>query len=114
MLASRKCSNPLSCRALPVRMKAVDIYTAVAKEASVKPPVTKAVMEALKTVLARDLREQGQAKLPSLATFKTRARPAKDARVKTVFGRPVQVSAKPASRCVRATPAKQLTDAVIG
>ena len=114
MLASRKCSNPLSCRALPVRMKAVDIYTAVAKEASVKPPVTKAVMEALKTVLARDLREQGQAKLPSLATFKTKTKPAKDAGDKKVFGRVVHLSAKPASRCVRATPAKQLTDAVIG
>ena len=95
-------------------MKAVDIYTAVAKEASVKPPVTKAVMEALKTVLARDLREQGQAKLPSLATFKTKTKPAKDAGDKMVFGRVVHLSAKPASRCVRATPAKQLTDAVIG
>ena len=114
MLASRKCSNPLSCRTLPARMKAVDIYTAVAKEASVNPPATNAEMEALKTVLARDLREQGQAKLPSLATFKTKTKPAKDARVKNVFGRPVQVSAKPASRCVRATPAKQLTDAAIG
>ncbi len=103
MPASRKCSNPLSCRALPVRMKAVDIYTAVAKEASVKPPVTKAVMEALKTVLARDLREQGQAKLPSLATFKTKTKPANDAGDKKVFGRVVHLSAKPASRCVRAT-----------
>ena len=114
MLASRKCSNPLSCRTLPARMKAVDIYTAVAKEASVKPPVTKAVLDALKTVLARDLREQGQAKLPSLATFKTKTKPAKDARDKKVSGRVVHLSAKPASRCVRATPAKQLTDAVIG
>ena len=114
MLASRKCSNPLSCRALPVPMKAIDIDTAVAKEASVKPLVTKAVMEALKTVLARDLREQGQAELPSLATFKTKTKPAKDASDKKVFGRVVHLSAKPASRCVRATPAKQLTDAVIG
>ena len=114
MPASRKCSNPRSCRTLPVPMKAVDIYTAVAKEASVKPPVAKAVLEALKTVLARDLREQGQAKLPSLATFKTKTKPAKDAGDKKVFGRVVHLSAKPASRCVRATPAKQLTDAVIG
>jgi nucleoid DNA-binding protein len=95
-------------------MKAVDIYTAVAKEASVKTPVAKAVLEGLKAVLARDLREQGHAKLPSMVTFKTLTKRAKDARVKNVFGRPVQVSAKPASRCVRATPAKQLTDAVIG
>ena len=66
MPASRKCSKPLSCHALPVPMKAAAIYTAVAKEASVKPPVAKAVLEALKTVLARDLREQGHAKLPTV------------------------------------------------
>ena len=92
MPASRKCSTPLSCHALPVRMKAVDIYTAVAKEASVKPPVAKAVLEALKTVLARDLREQGQAKLPSLATFKTRTKPAKDAGDQKLFVRVVHLS----------------------
>ena len=54
----------------------------------------------------------GVFRISALATFKVLHKKASPANVKQMFGRDVQVAAKPARSVVKATPVKQLSDAV--
>ena len=79
----------------------------------VKPIVVKRMLKALQIMIAREVRNGGAFKVHALAIFKVRFKPATEARMKKMFGKEVQVKAKPAAVALKAFPTKSLKDAVM-
>ena len=80
----------------------------IAKELDQDRSDVKLVLEAMVTVLARILREEGTCKIPKLAVFVAKKKEATEARTKKMFGKDLTVAARPARIELRARPVKEL------
>jgi nucleoid DNA-binding protein len=93
-------------------LKASALYHDVASEAKANASTVKAVLAAVRTVVARRVRD-GVVKVPAIATFKLRTVSARPATKKMVFGKYKRVSAQPERRALRVTASKQLKDVAL-
>ena len=92
--------------------KASKVYGDVASEAKVNASTVKSVLAALRTVVARRVRED-VVKVPAIATLRIRTVSARPATKKMVFGKYKRVSARPAKHALRVTASKQLKDVAL-
>ena len=59
------------------------------------------VIDAVKNVIVHQLNEKGAVKVPNIATFRLKAKPAREAGIRKVFGKEVHLAAKPATSKLR-------------
>ena len=83
---------------------------AVATEAGVGRPEVRKVLSALTSVLVQHTLAKGSCKIPNLIVVQKKVVKAREAGVRKVCGKEIQVGAKPSSIKVVARPLKQLKD----
>merc|ERR1712061_918456 len=97
-----------------VAMTASQAYESVAETSGLKAKDVKAVVEAIVTVAAEQLKKNGSFKLGGALNLKLKKRPARPARkgVNPFTKEPCVFKAKPASKTVRAFPMKKLKEMI--
>merc|ERR1712046_193092 len=73
----------------------------------------KGVFAALRTIAYPEVKKTEKFVIPQLTTLKLKHKPARKAGTKVMFGKEVKVAAKPASKVVKAFPAKALKDSKV-
>merc|ERR1712094_86054 len=72
----------------------------------------KGVFAALQTIACAEVKKTEKFVIPQLTMLKLKHKPARKAGKKMMFGKEVKVAAKPASKVVKAFPAKALKDSI--
>ena len=88
------------------------LYSQIAAATQLKTKDVKAVFAALRTIAYAEVKKTKKFVIPKLLTLELKHKPARKAGTKVMFGREVKVAAKPASKVVRALPAKALKDSI--
>merc|ERR1711998_411378 len=84
----------------------------IAESTQLKTKDVKGVFAALRTIAYTEVKKTEKFVIPQLTTLKLRHKPARKAGTKVMFGKEVRVAAKPASKVVKAFPAKALKDSI--
>ena len=84
----------------------------IAECTQLKPKKVAQVFAALRTIAYAEAKKTKKFVIPKLLTLELKHKPARKARTKVMFGRELKVAAKPASKVVRALPAKALKDSI--
>merc|ERR1712159_262464 len=87
-----------------------DLTKKIAESTQLKTKEVKGVFAALRTIAYAEVRKTEKFVIPQLTTLKHK--PARKAGTKVMFGKEVKVAAKPASKVVKAFPAKALKDSI--
>merc|ERR1719265_2663885 len=108
-------AKPMKAKAMKARkagaiMTKSGILEAIGEQTGLKRKDVAGVVGALAEVAATELKKSGQLNIPGIARLKLRHRPARPARTVMMFGEQKKVAAKPASKVVKAFPAKNLKD----
>eukprot|EP00973_Karenia_brevis_P080209 11126418-Karenia_brevis.AAC.1 len=97
----------------PNKAKAAKVYRLLADASTVSPQEAQNLVGMLLQIAIRELRETKLFTLPSLVSFKALEKKATPAKIKKMFGKELQIEAKPKRTIVKATIMQQLQDAVI-
>ena len=89
-----------------------DLTNKIAESTQLKPKKVGQVFAALRTIAYAEVKKTKKFVIPKLLTLELKHKPARKAGTKVMFGREVKVAAKPASKVVRALPAKALEDSI--
>merc|ERR1711937_151554 len=84
----------------------------IAESTQLKTKDVKGVLAALRTIATAEVKKTEKFVIPQLTTLKLKHKPARKAGKKMMFGKEVKVAAKPASKVVKAFPAKALKDSI--
>merc|ERR1711939_199693 len=84
----------------------------IAESTQLKTKDVKGVLAALRTIACAEVKKTEKFVIPQLTTLKLKHKPARKAGKKMMFGKEVKVAAKPASKVVKAFPAKALKDSI--
>merc|ERR1711912_173295 len=84
----------------------------IAESTQLKNKDVKGVFAALRTIAYAEVEKTEKFVIPQLTTLKLKHKPARKAGTKVMFGKEVKVAAKPASKVVKAFPAKALKDSI--
>merc|ERR1719230_2093233 len=88
------------------------IANTLAEKTGLKPKEVKSVLGALNDVAYKEVAKTEKCTIPQLVMLKLKHKPARKAGKKMMFGKEVRVAAKPASKVVKAFPAKSLKDSI--
>merc|ERR1711988_993812 len=89
-----------------------DLTKKIAESTQLKTKDVKGVLAALQAIACAEVKKTEKFVIPQLATLKLKHKPARKAGKKMMFGKEVKVAAKPASKVVKAFPAKALKDSI--
>merc|ERR1712185_168339 len=84
----------------------------IAESTQLKTKDVKGVFAALRTIACAEVKKTEKFVIPQLTTLKLKHKAARKASKKMMFGKEVKVAAKPASKVVKAFPAKALKDSI--
>merc|ERR1712124_164928 len=84
----------------------------IAESTQLKTKDVKGVLAALQSIACAEVKKTEKFVIPQLTTLKLKHKPARKAGKKMMFGKEVKVAAKPASKVVKAFPAKALKDSI--
>merc|ERR1711874_394846 len=87
-----------------------DLTKKIAESTQLKNKDVKGVFAALRTIAYAEVKKTEKFVIPQITTLKLKHKPARKAGTKVMFGKEVKVAAKPASKVVKAFPAKALKD----
>merc|ERR1712118_397623 len=89
-----------------------DLTKKIAESTQLKTKDVKGVLAALRTIACAEVKKIEKFVIPQLTTLKLKHKPARKAGKKMMFWKEVKVAAKPASKVVKAFPAKALKDSI--
>merc|ERR1711937_819426 len=89
-----------------------DLTKKIAESTQLKNKEVKGVFAALRTIAYAEVKKTEKFVIPQVTTLKLKHKPARKAGTKMMFGNEVKVAAKPASKVVKAFPAKALKDSI--
>ena len=92
--------------------KAGNFFATIAAEAGMNQKDVKMVLDAIIAAVARELKKSGVFKIPKLAAIKMIRKRAREAGIRKMFGKEVQVAARPATTTIKAYANKHLRDAI--
>ena len=92
--------------------KASDFFAAIAAETGLNQKDVKNVLDAIIAAVAREVKKNNVFKIPKLAAIKMIRKRAREAGTRKMFGKEVQVLARPATTSIKAYASKQLRDAI--
>merc|ERR1711959_532002 len=107
-------AEAMAPKAMKKAMTSGAIVSQVAEKTELKPKQVRAVFAELKEVAYTEVAKTEKFTIPQLVMLKLKHKPARKAGTKMMFGKEVQVAAKPASKVVKAFPAKSLKDSIWG
>merc|ERR1712217_529021 len=84
------------------------LAAALAEEYSLKSSVCSQILDSIAAMAAKEVKSAGKFVIPGVCQIKTRTKPATKAGKKMIFGKEVQVKAKPAKTIVKAYPVAAL------
>merc|ERR1711981_6810 len=84
----------------------------IAESTQLKTKDVRGVFAALRTIACAEVKKTEKFVIPQLTTLKLKYKAAQKAGTKMMFGKEVKVAAKPASKVVKAFPAKALKDSL--
>merc|ERR1711912_224128 len=84
----------------------------IAESTQLKTKDVRGVFAALRTIACAEVKKTEKFVIPQLTTLKLKHKAARKAGTKMMFGKEVKVAAKPASKVVKAFPAKALKDSI--
>ena len=99
-------------KAMKKAMTSGAIVSQVAEKTELKPKQVRAVFAELREVAYAEVAKTEKFTIPQLVMLKLKHKPARKAGTKMMFGKEVRVAAKPASKVVKAFPAKSLKDSI--
>merc|ERR1711939_1205900 len=99
-------------KAMKKGMTSGAIVSQVAEKTELRAKQVRAVFAELKEVAYAEVAKNEQFTIPQLVRLKLKHKPARKAGTKMMFGKEVRVAAKPASKVVKAFPAKGLKDSI--
>ena len=99
-------------RSAKTKAKAKEMQADIAAAAGVSAGQVKSVLDAIRQVALRELRVTGVFMFPNLVMLRLLHKQAADAKVKNMFGKEVQIPAKPARTQVKALVLKHMHDAM--
>merc|ERR1712061_104800 len=108
-------SNPVMAPMKAMNAKAMTkgaIAEALATECELKKSVCSKMINSLAEVATKEVKSTGVFTLPGLCKIKTRMKPATKAGVRSIFGKEVQIKAKPAKTIVKAFPVAALRKSI--
>merc|ERR1719453_1822024 len=88
------------------------VVNSIAEKTELKPKEVKSVLSALNDVAYKEVAKTEKFTIPQLVMLKLKHKPARKAGKRMMFGKEVRVAAKPASKVVKAFPAKSLKDSI--
>merc|ERR1719172_129716 len=91
-------------KAMKATLSGGAIAAKIAEKTELKPKVVKAVFNELNAIAQSEVKKNEKFTIPQLVVLKLKHKPA----MKAMFGKEVRVAAKPASKVVKAFPAKAL------
>ena len=91
-------------------MATPEFYAALASKTGVAKKDIKMVMVGLRELVVAELKAHGQLKIPGIAAFRLRTKPARPAMIRTVFGKKMEVPARKQSQKMTAAALKALRD----
>merc|ERR1711977_160885 len=100
-------AEAMAPKAMKKAMTSGAIVSQVAEKTELKPKQVRSVLAELAEVAKTE-----QFTIPQLVKLKLKHKPARKAGMKMMFGKEVRVAAKPASKVVKAFPAKGLKDSI--
>ena len=89
-----------------------DLTNKIAESTHLKPKKVRQVLAALRTIAYAEVKKTKKFVIPKLLTLELKHKPARKAGTNVMFGREVKVAVTPASKVVRALPAKALKDSI--
>ena len=92
--------------------KAGDFFATIAAETGLNQKDVKKVLDAIIAAVAREVKKNSAFKIPRLAAIKMIRKRAREAGARKMFGKEVQVAARPATTAVKAYPSKQISAAI--
>merc|ERR1712006_20704 len=101
-------------KAMKKTMTSGAVISQVAEKTELKAKQVRAVFAELREVAYAEVAKTEKFAIPQLVTLKLKHKPARKAGTKMMFGKEVRVAAKPASKVVKAFPAKGLKDSIRG
>lgn len=102
-----------AAKAIPRPKQTVaQLQNAIADASGLPPKDAKCFLEALRDVAAKALRETNVFKLHDVVLIRMRSTPARKAETRSLFGKELALSAKPAGQKITAVATKQLYGAV--
>merc|ERR1711985_66604 len=105
-------AEAMAPKAMKKAMTSGAIVSQVAEKTELKPKQVRAVFAELREVAYAEVAKTEQFTIPQLVRLKLKHKPARKAGTKMMFGKEVRVAAKPASKVVKAFPAKGLKDSI--
>ena len=93
-------------------MTSGDLTKKIVDSTQLKRKDVKDVFAALQTIAYAEVKKTEKFVIPQLATLKLKHKAARKAGKRVMFGKEVKVAAKPASKVVKAFPAKALKDSI--
>merc|ERR1711907_316290 len=105
-------AEAMAPKAMKKAMTSGAIISQVAEKTELKTKQVRAVFAELREVAYAEVAKTEKFTIPQLVMLKLKHKPARKAGKKMMFGREVQVAAKPASKVVKAFPAKSLKDSI--
>ena len=105
-------TDAMAPKAMKKAMTSGAVISQVAEKTELKPKQVRAVFAELREVAYAEVAKTEKFAIPQLVTLKLKHKPARKAGTKMMFGKEVRVAAKPASKVVKAFPAKGLKDSI--
>merc|ERR1711988_1547735 len=105
-------AEAMAPKAMKKAMTSGAIISQVAEKTELKAKQVRAVFAELREVAYAEVAKTEKFAIPQLVTLKLKHKPARKAGTKMMFGKEVRVAAKPASKVVKAFPAKGLKDSI--
>merc|ERR1712118_634524 len=113
--SARSSETMVAMKAMKAGARAMtggDLTKKIAESTQLKTKDVKGVFAALRTIAYADVKKTEKFVIPQLTTLKLKHKAARKAGKRVMFGNEVKVAAKPASKVVKAFPAKALNDSI--
>ena len=105
--------EPAAAKAAPrPKQTAAELENAIANAAELPPKKVKSLLEALRDVAAKSLRETHVFKLPGVVLIRLRKTPARERTTRSIFGKDVVLRERPVGQKITAVAMKPLYTAV--
>merc|ERR1712185_235768 len=99
-------------KAMKATLSGGAIAAKIAEKTQLKAKDVKAVFTELNVIAQGEVQKNEKFTIPQLVVLKLKHKPARKAGKEVMFGKEVHVAAKPASKVVKAFPAKALKDSI--
>ena len=110
--ASSSCESKSRAAVPRPKQTAADLQNSISDASGLPASDVKKLLNALRDVIAKNLRNHGKFQFASMVRLRAKATPAREARTRSLFGKEIVLKPRPAGLKITATAIKSFTDTV--